>query len=102
MKIKDINGAGEIACKCESWLDHWARFSGQSPSYCPVAECMNTIQTGATAQKEDPADRGWYIIPLCQKHNAMQGASLTVNDHFELVSVKARETCGENEREARE
>ncbi len=94
MKIKNINGSGEVPCNCDSWLDHWDRFSDQSPTYCPVEECMNRIEIGARVQKDNPADGGWYIVPLCQKHNAQTGKTLRVNDHVNMVSADARETCG--------
>jgi len=94
MLIKNINGVEEKACGCESPLIHWGKYSGQSPSLCPVSECLNTLEVGAQVQKENPKDKGWYIIPLCLKHNAMTGDSLPVNDKIELVSVKVRKACG--------
>ncbi len=83
-----------MACKCDSWLDHWDRFSDQSPTYCPVEECMSHIEIGARVQKESPADDSWYIVPLCQKHNARTGESLLVNDNVKMVSTNGKETCG--------
>ncbi|HEY5038928.1 MAG TPA: hypothetical protein VIJ93_07660 [bacterium] len=94
MKIENINGAGDVVCKCNSWLDHWDKFSEQSPTYCPVEECMNRIEVGAHVQKDSSADRAWYIVPLCQKHNAKKGESLRVNDNVKLVSADIKGTCG--------
>ena len=94
MLIKNINGTEEKVCGCESPLIHWGKSSDQSPSLCPVAECLNTLQVGGLVQKDKPSDKGWYIVPLCQKHNAMTGGTLTVNDKIALVSTKTRKTCG--------
>ena len=94
MKIKNINGGADVVCECDSWLDHWDRFSDQSPTYCPVEECMNHIEIGARVQKDSPDDEGWYIVPLCQKHNAKKGETLIVNDNVKMVSAEASETCG--------
>ena len=94
MKIKNINGVVDEGCKCETWLDHWDRFSDQSPTYCPVEECMNHVEIGARVQIDSPTDGGWYIIPLCQKHNAKTGESLQVNDHVKMVSANIEQTCG--------
>jgi hypothetical protein len=92
--VKNVNGTSEGTCKCESWLDHWERFSGQSPTLCPVAECLNFLEVGAHVQKTGFTDTGWYIIPLCQKHNAKTGESLMVNDNVKMVSANASGTCG--------
>lgn len=94
MKVKDIDGAGDEACRCESWLHHWDRFSGQEPDYCPVQDCMNQIETAAQVRKDDPTDGGWYVLPLCHKHAAMQGEALQVNDNVKLVTANLRGTCG--------
>jgi hypothetical protein len=93
LNIKNIQGPGDKGCKCDTWLDHWDQFSGQSPIYCPVAECMNHVEIGARVQKDSPTDKGWYIVPLCRKHYAMQGETLRVNDSLMLVSAKVSETC---------
>jgi len=94
MKVINVNGITDVDCKCESWLDHWLKFSGQEPSYCPVAECMNTIETAAHVQKDSKTDQKWYILPLCHKHDGMIGQSFEVNGHFELVSADISKTCG--------
>ena len=94
MKVKNINATEETECKCDSWLDHWAKFSGQEPTYCPAAECMNTIAVGAHVQKDSASDSKWYILPLCHKHDAKIGESPVVNDNVELVSTDLEETCG--------
>jgi hypothetical protein len=94
MIVKNINGIPEDSCNCESWLDHWERFSDQSPTYCPVAECLNRLEVGAHVQKADSTDAGWYIIPLCEKHNARTGETLSINDNIKMVSATISGTCG--------
>ena len=94
MEIKNIDASGDPDCKCESWLDHWERFSGQTPTFCPVQDCMNPIELGARVRKEASADSGWYVVPLCLKHGAKTGESFRVNDHVEWVTLDAKETCG--------
>jgi hypothetical protein len=93
VKIKNINGTVDKDCKCGGWLQHWDRFSGQEPTYCPVQDCMTQIEIAAHVQKDSLTDNGWYIIPLCQKHNAKKGESLNVNENVKLVSANVKGAC---------
>ena len=95
MKVNNINGTSQNTCKCGSWLNHWTKFSGQSlPTYCPEQTCTRKPEVGAHVQKDGSTDNSWYIIPLCQKHNAETGMSLTVSDSIALVSANVSRTCG--------
>jgi hypothetical protein len=94
MKVTNINGTSDNICKCGTWFDHWKKFSGQTITYCPVGKCYEKELVGAHVQKDGTTDRGWYIIPLCKKHNGEKGKSLNVNDVFKLVSANVNETCG--------
>lgn len=94
MKVNNVNGTSGLACKCGSWFNHWRNYSGQAFSYCLAVKCFEKPEVGAHVQKEDASDRDWYIIPLCQKHNAETGKSLEVYDGLVLVSADARKTCG--------
>lgn len=95
MKVKNINGTSENACKCGSWLDHWKKFSGQSvPNFCPEEKCTQKVEVGAHVQKDVPTDNSWYIYPLCKIHNGKHGESLSVSDVYKLVSANIKETCG--------
>ena len=95
MKVTNINGTSDNKCKCDSWLDHWKKFSGQSlPTYCPEVKCIKTPEVGAHVQKENSTDNSWYIIPLCKDHNAEKGKSLEISDTTKLVSANVSETCG--------
>ena len=97
MRVRNINGTSDKTCNCDSWLDHWKKFSGQSlPSYCPETKCLKKPDVGAHVQKDGYADSSWYIIPLCSTHNAETGKSLDISDSVKLVSANVSETCGKN------
>jgi len=95
MKVKNINNTSENICKCGSWLNHWAKFSGQSlPSYCPEKNCTNKPEVGAHVQKDSSSDSSWYIIPLCKQCNSKRGQTIEVQDSIKLVSANVQNTCG--------
>ena len=95
MRVKNINGASQNACKCGSWLDHWKKFGDQSvPTYCLEKSCTKKDLVGAHVQKDSSSDRDWYIIPLCSEHNGKNGNTLDVADHAKLVSANISATCG--------
>lgn len=94
MKVKNINGTSDKACKCGSWLDHWKKFSKQSvPTYCPETNCTAKQLVGAHVQKDSSTDSSWYIVPLCDTHNK-KATALTISDSVELVSANVSATCG--------
>ncbi len=95
MKVKNINGTSGNTCKCGSWLNHWMNFSQQSPPpFCPEEWCIGKPELGAHVQKDNSTDTGWYIVPLCSKHNGQIGQSLTIVDKIALVSAHVTRTCG--------
>ena len=94
MKVNNINGTSENSCKCGSWLEHWKKYSGKSlPAHCPELTCVEKPEVGAHVQKDGSTDRSWYIVPLCNKHNAETGKSLNIYDTA-LVSANVTSTCG--------
>jgi len=93
VKLRNINGTSDNTCKCGSWLAHWKKYSGQVITYCPVSGCLERELLGAHVQKDDETDKKWYILPLCQDHNAKID-SLTVTDGLALVNANVSETCG--------
>jgi len=96
MKVKNINGTSDNTCKCDSWLDHWKNFSGQSLSkHCSEKSCIEKPEVGAHVQKDSYTDTDWYIVPLCKTHNGETGESLDIVDSVKLVSANVSETCGE-------
>lgn len=93
MRIRNINGTSQAACRCGSWLKHWENFSGQkTPLSCPAIRCSETKLLGAHVQKADGSDQRRYIYPLCEPHNRHTG-ELEVSDFYRLVSANKRETC---------
>lgn len=94
MKVRNINGTSQNACKCGSWLKHWEKFGGKSaPTYCSESSCTEKELVGAHVQKDTSTDKSWYIVPLCKKHNAKTD-SLTISDLTTLVSANVSQTCG--------
>lgn len=94
MKVKNISGTSDNSCKCGSWLEHWERHSGQTlPAHCVEATCLRVPTIGAHVQTDNSTDTNWYIIPLCDKHNAKISA-LTISDGAKLVPANVSETCG--------
>jgi hypothetical protein len=94
MKVRNINGTSDNPCKDGSWLQHWKNFSGQPlPSYCSEKSCRQKPEAGAHVQKDSSTDKGWYIVPLCAKHNA-KASELELVDSIKLVSANVAETCG--------
>ena len=92
MKIKNINGTTQNVCRCGSWLEHWANFSGRTAYYCAALDCNETDLKGAHVQKADAADGNWYIVPLCKRHSRETG-ELEITDLYPLVSANKAETC---------
>lgn len=93
IKVKNVNGTSDNTCSCGSWLGHWRRFGGGSlPTYCVESTCRNPPTVGAHVQK-DSADRAWYIVPVCDAHNARTSA-MTVMDSTTFVPANVSETCG--------
>jgi hypothetical protein len=94
MKVRNINGISDNACRCVSWLKHWKNFGGQPITYCPVVGCLEKVEVGAHAQKDSTTDNSWYILPLCKKHNGKTGESLDISSTWTLVSANVSKTCG--------
>lgn len=93
MTVTNINGTSDDTCKCESWLAHWKHYSGQTPpTSCSETMCTRKPEVGAHVQT--PGNNTWYIIPLCERHNAMQGKSIAVKDRVALASANVSQTCG--------
>ncbi len=96
MKVNNINGTSGRICRCGSWLKHWQNFTShlqKSRTSCPVNDCPEKIAVGAHVQKDNAADSNWYIIPLCNKHNAETRKSLNIDDNITLVSANIAQTC---------
>lgn len=94
-KVRNINGTADNVCRCGSWLEHWKSFSRQQvPTACPEATCLDRPEVGAHVQKEDTDSDKWYIVPLCRRHNALTGKTISICDAVPLVSAAVADTCG--------
>jgi hypothetical protein len=94
MKVKNLNGTSNNACKCGTWIKHWEKFSGKSkPKYCCVDVCTGTELVGGHVQKDSTTDQSWYIIPICSSCNNKKGQNLTISDSTTLVSANKSNTC---------
>ncbi len=93
MNVTNINGTTDDTCKCGTWLAHWKTYSGQTLSTsCSEYMCTNKPEVGAHVQTA--GSNTWYIIPLCERHNAMQGKSIAVKDRVALAPANVSQTCG--------
>lgn len=94
MIVKNINGTGNNACSCGSWLAHWSKFSNTSlGSYCSKKGCTSKPVVGAHVKKDGYADNDWYIVPLCKKHNGQQNKAFELVGSAILVSANRSKTC---------
>lgn len=99
MIARNINGTASHQCNCNSWLEHWERFSEQEATTCVALGCTNHAQVGAHVQKVsmgvlDPDDQRWYIIPLCRVHNGLHGQTIDLAGNPTFVSANVANTCG--------
>ena len=93
MKVNNINGTSQNECSCGSWLRHWEIFSNLHANYCGESSCIEKSDlVGAHVLKDNSADKKWYILPLCKKHNASNEA-LEIYNASALVSANKKETC---------
>jgi len=79
MKVKNINGTRDNTCKCDSWLNHWIRFSGETrlPMFCSEKACTQKPEVGAHVQKDSSSDNSWYITALSSFSKMPNGELLT-------------------------
>lgn len=91
--VKNINGTSGNSCKCGSWLNHWEKLSRTSPRWCAQVACMKEAKHGAHVLRADSVISKWFIIPLCEAHNAQRGEQLYVMDSTIFISANKKETC---------
>jgi len=95
MIVKNLLGTSDEKCNCESWKEHYEKFSGHNPTFCIVIGCMNKVEVGAHVKKLDilmkPTGKA-LIMPFCKSCNA-KSESLIVPDGVYEVSADKSETC---------
>jgi hypothetical protein len=95
VKVNNVNGTTDNTCRCNSWLEHWINFGGETlPTYCPEAKCISRPEVGAHVQADSLSDLNWYIVPLCKLHNSRKGESLEILDSTKLIPANVSKTCG--------
>ena len=89
---KNLPETGDLSCKCGSWLSHWKNITDtiETTVICKVHGCYKKATDGAHVQNKDVS--GWWIIPLCHKHNE-QKEELTLRKGAKLASANKEKTC---------
>lgn len=96
MRVTNINAATQNSCACGSWLEHWKKFSGQVLSkWCSERRCTKAPEFGARVQKGGSSDQGWYVVPLCDKHDGLTGMALDLVEGVRLTPANAHDTSAE-------
>lgn len=92
MKVRNVPGTGERECNCDSWIDHWERFSGEKTNFCLASDCLAEATDGAHVVKVNSNDKSQYIVPLCHACN-MRTDNFDVPGE-DLVPANVNKTCG--------
>lgn len=96
MKVQNLNGTGDKACYCGTWLEHWRLFNGETrkiPSKCTATDCNEPVGDGAHIKKCVLHDQRHYIVPLCKKCNQRPDV-FDIPDETPLALANVAETCG--------
>ena len=93
MRVKNLTGTTPNRCSCGSWLVHWKNFSRRPAKDCSVIRCPGSATVGGHVQKDSPADRNWYVVPLCDSCNSNRGQDLEIYNTTVLVPANVKETC---------
>jgi hypothetical protein len=91
MFYKNVKNTSNDKCKCESWLAHWERFSGQRANKCARNNCNERATDGAHVSRFFLNDE-IYILPLCHKHNLDYNS--LIDTEINPVSADISKTCG--------
>jgi len=89
--VTNLDGTGDLDCRCSSWLEHWEKFTNTAAIYCSATDCRNYAKHGCHVIKAFSDDMCHYIVPLCDSCNKRSG-DFIVNAH--LVPANVRNTCG--------
>jgi hypothetical protein len=95
LKVKNINGIEIEACRCGTWLAHWLKFSkAKQAGLCKELTCKEFAVHGALVQKGHSREKGWYVVPLCDRHNKMTGMKIDLLGKPELVAADVHDKSG--------
>ena len=89
---QNIKGTSSRTCACESWKQHWLKYSGESnwPKKCSIVGCNNPAVVGAHVFNIQSKDE--YIIPLCGGCNHRKN-TFEIEKGTKLASANVAKTC---------
>lgn len=96
MKVQNLNGTGNKACSCGTWLEHWRRYNGVTskiPPKCAAIDCDEPVGDGAHIKKSVMHDQRHFIVPLCKACNHRTDI-FDIPDDTPLALANVAETCG--------
>ena len=94
MFVENVTDTSQNTCLCGGWLKHSIRYSGQTLGHmCSVRLCSDIPLVGAHVRPYSSIDRGWYIAPLCSRHNEEPGP-IEIASWVNLVPANVSSTCG--------
>lgn len=96
--MKNLNGTSDKNCSCDSWLNHWKKFSDSSGTpKCFVEDCNVTAEVGAHVILPNLKNESYrslhFIAPMCKTHNNAQGKTLKSKPNPVFVSANKAKTC---------
>ena len=92
MIVKTIDMSIASDCECNSWLDHWEKYSANRAMFCNDAFCVNLAAVGAHVIKVD-SDDVRYIVPLCLQHTLPSGQQVELREDSILVAFTEQIHC---------
>ena len=91
MVVKNLHGSTTCSC-CPSWLKHWENYSGEKADRCAALGCGDKATLGGHVIKVASADRGRYIIPICDACNK-RDEEYELNQGTKLAPASKLVTC---------
>ena len=90
IKVKNRNHTADNDAKCcGTWIAHWKKHRGFSPSYCRGCNYTGKDLVGGHVNKVgNNTDDKWYIVPLCKGCNNIKDKEFCVEES-DLVWVGA-------------
>ncbi|NOR44521.1 MAG: hypothetical protein GQ534_02960 [Candidatus Delongbacteria bacterium] len=92
MIVKNLKNTSDNTCKCNSWIDHWERYTKNNAIFCSVQKCVDQAKVGAHVLKVSSTDKDWYIVPLCYSCNKSDN-NLDIGS-TSLALANVNDTCG--------
>ena len=98
MIVKNLNKTTDNdSCNCNSWIEHWLKFSFISrliPRKCCCLNFRGTDIIGEHVKKILSKGDNWYIAPICRSCNVKHGQWLFISNDIPLARANVNDTCG--------